>query len=88
MKNLLYLYSMILLMTFILFQISFCLAGEFVVTNTRDSGPGSWRDAINRANIHPDPDFIIFNIPQSDSAYNVSRQIMDDETICRFRNCS
>jgi len=72
MKNSMNLFSLIFLITFILCQFSFCLAGDCIVINTRDSGPGSLRHAIDQANINPGPDFIIFNIPQSDSAYNGS----------------
>lgn len=42
-----------------------------VVTNTNDSGPGSLRAAINRANANPGPDTIIFNIPTTDPGFNL-----------------
>jgi parallel beta-helix repeat protein len=35
----------------------------FTVVNTADSGPGSLREAIIAANMHPGPDRIRFNIP-------------------------
>jgi len=35
----------------------------FTVINTNDSGPGSLRQAISRANAHPGFDIITFNIP-------------------------
>ncbi len=34
-----------------------------IVTNTNDNGPGSLRDAIDLANIHPGLDTITFNLP-------------------------
>lgn len=37
-----------------------------LVTNTRDSGPGSLREALNYANYHPGPDTIRFRIPAAD----------------------
>ena len=37
----------------------------FVVTNTKDSGAGSLRQAIDDANANPGPDNILFNIPGS-----------------------
>ncbi|MBN2357196.1 right-handed parallel beta-helix repeat-containing protein [candidate division KSB1 bacterium] len=44
---------------------------QLVVTNTRDSGPGSLRQAILDAMVEADIDTITFNIPKSDSAYDV-----------------
>lgn len=41
-----------------------------VVTNTRDSGAGSLRAAIEYANANPGPDTISFAIPSSDAGFN------------------
>lgn len=41
-----------------------------VVTNTNDSGPGSLRAAIDRANANPGPDTIVFRIPTIDPGFN------------------
>jgi subtilisin family serine protease len=43
-----------------------------VVTNTKDSGPGSLRDVIIFANQNIGKDRILFNIPLSDPGYNAS----------------
>lgn len=45
-------------------------AGEYVVTNTEDSDPGSLRDAIYQANNNPGPDMILFQIPKSNSGFD------------------
>jgi hypothetical protein len=45
-------------------QASF-LAGQFIVTNTNDSGPGSLRQAILNANATSGRDMIRFNLPGS-----------------------
>ncbi len=44
--------------------------GVIIVTNTNDSGQGSFRDAINQANNNPGPDSIKFNIPKEAAGYN------------------
>jgi hypothetical protein len=40
-----------------------------LVTNTKDNGPGSLRQAILDANLHAGPDSIAFAIPTSDAGY-------------------
>ena len=48
-----------------------CPAGPvIVVTNTRNSGPGSLRQALLDANAHVGADSIAFAIPESDSGYS------------------
>jgi hypothetical protein len=42
----------------------------FIVTNTKNSGPGSLRQAIFDANASIGPDSIVFAIPLTDSGYN------------------
>ena len=42
--------------------------GNFVVTNTSNSGAGSLRQAILDANARPNPDTITFNIPGASAA--------------------
>jgi len=46
------------------------VGGDIIVTNTFDSGPGSLREAINQANMNPDPDLIVFQIPKSVPGYD------------------
>jgi subtilisin-like proprotein convertase family protein/predicted nucleotidyltransferase len=43
-----------------------------VVTNTKDSGPGSLRAVLNWANSNPGKDTVIFKIPSTDPGYNTS----------------
>ncbi|MCC3500520.1 MAG: S8 family serine peptidase, partial [Microcoleus sp. PH2017_15_JOR_U_A] len=43
-----------------------------VVTNTKDSGPGSLRAVLNWANTNPGKDTVIFKIPSTDSGYNTN----------------
>ncbi|MEZ2229928.1 MAG: S8 family serine peptidase, partial [Microcoleus sp.] len=43
-----------------------------VVTNTKDSGPGSLRAVLNWANSSPGKDTVIFKIPNTDPGYNTS----------------
>ena len=40
-----------------------------LVTNTKDNGPGSLRQAILDANLHAGPDSIAFAIPKTDAGY-------------------
>ncbi|MFH1321842.1 MAG: NosD domain-containing protein [Bacteroidota bacterium] len=47
-------------------------AATYTVTNTDDSGAGSFRQAIIDANSVPGPDNINFNIPTSDPNYNAT----------------
>lgn len=61
-------------MTF-LFTFGFVLsliAQSVTVTNTNDTGPGSFRQAITDANANSAIDSIQFNIPISDPGYNPS----------------
>lgn len=51
-----------LLLVFIM-SVSGLQAGVFFVTNTDDSGPGSFRQAIMDANSFSDLDFILFTVP-------------------------
>jgi parallel beta-helix repeat protein len=44
---------------------------SIVVSNTNDSGPGSLREAIDRANNNAGPDSIVFNIQSSDPGFDV-----------------
>lgn len=44
--------------------------GVWVVNNTRDSGAGSLRDAMQQANSSAGPDTIVFNIPKSDPGHD------------------
>ena len=46
-----------------------------IVTNTNDSGPGSFREAIDAANNNSEPDSIIFNIPVSDPGFDTVRGV-------------
>jgi hypothetical protein len=67
----------------ILFRPAFCLllfavplaADTFTVTNTDDSGPGSFRQAILDAEAHPGFDQIIFNIPKTDPQYDSGKGV-------------
>jgi len=43
-----------------------------LVTNTNDTGPGSFRQALLDANSHVGPDSIAFNLPKSDPGYNAT----------------
>jgi len=43
-----------------------------MVTNTNDSGEGSLRDAITKANAEPGPNEIVFSIPQSDAGFDIN----------------
>ncbi|TAE20865.1 MAG: hypothetical protein EAZ93_22280 [Oscillatoriales cyanobacterium] len=43
-----------------------------VVTNTKDSGPGSLREVLNWANSNPGKDTVIFKVPPTDPGYNTS----------------
>ncbi|MCC3422321.1 MAG: right-handed parallel beta-helix repeat-containing protein, partial [Microcoleus sp. PH2017_07_MST_O_A] len=43
-----------------------------VVTNTKDSGPGSLRAVLNWANSSPGKDTVLFKIPSTDAGYNTS----------------
>jgi hypothetical protein len=52
-----------LVVLFTLFIFSFVFSADFVVVNTNDAGPGSLRDAIEKANALPGADVIRFNIP-------------------------
>ena len=60
-------------------------ADDFVVTNTNDSGPGSFRQTILDANESPGLDFIKFNIPGAGlhtiSASSALPQITDELNI-------
>jgi parallel beta-helix repeat protein len=64
-------YKNILVFTiFFLFMCSYLLSETITVTNTYDSGTGSFRQAILDANTNIDePDSIIFNIPIADPNY-------------------
>jgi parallel beta-helix repeat protein len=42
----------------------------FVVTNTLESGAGSFRQAVTDANLHAGPDEIVFQIPKTDPGYD------------------
>ncbi|MBD3384677.1 hypothetical protein GF407_07085, partial [candidate division KSB1 bacterium] len=42
----------------------------FIVTNTLESGTGSFHQAVVDANLHAGPDEIIFQIPKTDPGYN------------------
>jgi hypothetical protein len=48
---------------------------SIIVTNTHDSGDGSFRNAIDQANQSPSPDSILFNIPLSDPGYDDERGV-------------
>lgn len=48
------------------------VADTFIVSNTNDSGAGSFRQALLDANTHIGADTIIFNIPSSDPHYNAA----------------
>jgi hypothetical protein len=52
------------------FSEPFSHSADIVVTNTNDSGEGSLRWAIDRANSHAGPDTILFNIPDTDPGYH------------------
>jgi subtilisin-like proprotein convertase family protein len=43
-----------------------------VVTNTKDSGPGSLRAVLTWANSSPGKDTVLFKIPSTDAGYNTS----------------
>ena len=51
------------------FHLAVAQANELVVTTTSDDGPGSLREAIERANASPEPDVIRFRIPTSDPEF-------------------
>jgi len=51
------------LVCFLQFSVTAAPAATFTVTNTSDSGPGSFRQAILDANATPGADTIAFNIP-------------------------
>jgi|GEM_PF-3424539 len=44
--------------------------GGYIVTNTADSGKGSFRQALIMANLHPGPDTVRFQIPRSDPGFD------------------
>jgi len=71
MRNALKIYST-LVFTLI---ISAAYSNTFLVTNTNNAGAGSFRDAIQNANIYPGSHIINFNIPTSDPGYNASEGI-------------
>jgi hypothetical protein len=48
------------------------VTGPFTVTNTKDAGAGSLRQAILNANAYPGTDSILFNIPTTDPGYQSS----------------
>jgi subtilisin-like proprotein convertase family protein len=43
-----------------------------IVTNTKDSGSGSWRYVLKWANSIPGKDTVLFKIPLSDLSYKTS----------------
>ncbi len=45
-------------------------AGTFRVVNTADTGTGSLRNALQKAQTHTGPDTILFAIPETDSGYS------------------
>jgi parallel beta-helix repeat protein len=55
---------------FVFASFSIVGAGEYVVTSTEDSGPGSLREAIIQANNNPGPDMILFQILKSNSGFD------------------
>jgi parallel beta-helix repeat protein len=59
-----------LMIQIILGWIVLVIAGDNIVTTTKDVGPGSLREAIIQANNNPGPDIIIFKLTKGDSAYN------------------
>ncbi len=47
----------------------------YIVSNTNDSGEGSFRKAIDDANSNASADKIIFNIPKTDPNYDAAKGI-------------
>ncbi|NND32666.1 MAG: hypothetical protein HKN76_08755 [Saprospiraceae bacterium] len=45
----------------------------FIVSTTADSGPGSFRSAIDSSNLHPGPDSIKFNIAKTDAGFDQNK---------------
>jgi len=60
-------YTFCLLSVFLCFSV---IADTFVVTNTADSGAGSFRQAITEANENAGADTITFNIPLTDDGFD------------------
>ena len=48
---------------------------SLVATSSQDSGPGSFRDAVNCANNNPGLDTVMFNLPENDKEITLSRQV-------------
>ncbi len=55
----------------------------FIVTNTLESGAGSFRQAVTDANLNAGPDEIVFQIPKTDPGYNEAAGVW---TITPFEN--
>ena len=58
-----------------LYNIAGPTSNGLLVTNTKDTGPGSLRQALLDANLRPGPDSIAFAIPTTDSGYQSSKGI-------------
>ncbi|MEE4311930.1 MAG: right-handed parallel beta-helix repeat-containing protein [candidate division KSB1 bacterium] len=54
----------------VLLLLQSAIYAQFTVTNTLDSGAGSFREALDQANTSTGPDSILFNIPTSDPGYD------------------
>ena len=54
----------------VLLLLQSAIYAQIMVTNTLDSGAGSFREAIDQANSSAGPDSILFNIPASDPGYD------------------
>jgi parallel beta-helix repeat protein len=48
---------------------------ELIVTNTTENGPGSFRAAIDSANLKIGPDTIRFNIPKTDPGFDLAKGV-------------
>ena len=58
-------------------------AGNIMVTNAHNTGPGSLRQAIKDANLHSGPDWIIFHAGMADKSIAPTSplpEIVDDQT--------
>lgn len=75
--------SLLLLLLFFVLALK---ADIFIVTTTNDYGPGSLRDAIEKANNNPGEDLILFNISPKDQGFSGSLGTVNAFVICPKSN--
>jgi len=68
------------------FAITMPSGNELIVTNTNDSGDGSFRNAIDSANTNAGADIIKFNIPKTDPNFDAIKGIWTIQPVTYYQS--